>query len=160
MRIVSKISSFGLAFMMTIGAGLPGLRPPLHAATQLQLMAMTEIKGGQNGHYVVKAFINNQAVAVMVDTGASAVALSSADAERVGLHPNLLTFNVAVATANGAVKAARVKLDRVEIDGVRLDNVEALVLPQGALNGSLLGMSFLSRLSSFKSEAGVLTLKN
>lgn len=145
---------------MIIGAGLPSLRPPLHAPPPLQLMSMTEIKGGQNGHYVVKAFINNQAITVMVDTGASVVALSSADAERVGLHPHLLTFDVSVATANGNVKAARAKLDKVEIDSVRLENVEALVLPEGALTGTLLGMSFLSRISSFKSEGGVLTLKN
>ena len=156
----SNISSFSLAILLTIGAGLPTLRPPLKAETPIPLMSMTEIKGGQGGHYVVKAFINNQPISVLVDTGASAVALSAQEADHVGLHPNLLTYSVPVATANGATKAARVKLDKVEIDGVRLDNVDALVLPDGALSGTLLGMSFLSRLSSFKSEAGVLTLRN
>ena len=72
----------------------------------------------------------------------------------------MLTYDVPVATANGLAKAAKVKLDKVEIDGVRLDDVQALVMPEGALTGTLLGMSFLSRLSSFKSEGGVLTLKN
>jgi aspartyl protease family protein len=153
-------NSFGLAFFLTITAGLPTLRPALSAATPLQLMSMTEIKGGQNGHYMVKAFINNQPITVLVDTGASTVALSAEDAEQVGLHPALLTYNVAVGTANGMVKAARTKLDKVEIDGVRVDDVDAVVLPEGALSGTLLGMSFLSRLSSFKSEGGVLTLKN
>ena len=155
-------NSLGLAFFLTITAGLPTLRPALSAAAPLplQLMSMTEIKGGQNGHYVVKAFINNQAITVLVDTGASTVALSTHDAEQVGLHPSMLTYNIPVATANGPTKAARVKLDKVEIDGVRLDDVDAIVLPEGALNGTLLGMSFLSRLSSFTSEGGVLTLKN
>ena len=153
-------SSFALAFFLTITAGLPTLRPAVNAPTPFQLMSMTEIKGGQNGHYVVKAFINNQVISVLVDTGASAVALSAHDAEMVGLHPALLTYNVVVATANGTVKAARVKLDKVEIDGVRVDDVDAVVLPEGALSGTLLGMTFLSRLSSFTSEGGVLTLKN
>jgi aspartyl protease family protein len=88
------------------------------------------------------------------------VALSYEDAENAGLRPRNLDFNVPVSTANGAVKAARVTLDRVEIDRVRVEDVDALVLPKGALHGTLLGMSFLSRLSSFKSENGVLTLKN
>lgn len=154
-----KMSSFSLACAMIISAGLPGLRPAV-ADTPLRLMAMTEIKGGQSGHYMVKAFINNQQVSVLVDTGASAVALSAHDAELVGLHVHTLTFSVPVATANGTIAAARVKLDKVEVDGVRVDNVDALVLPEGALTGTLLGMSFLSRLSSFKSESGVLTLKN
>ena len=153
-------NSFGLAFFLTITAGLPTLRPALSAPTSYQLMSMTEIKGGQNGHYMVKAFINNQPITVLVDTGASAVALSAHDAEQVGLHPGLLTYNVMVATANGTVKAARVKLDKVEIDGVRVDDVDALVMPEGALTGTLLGMTFLSRLSSFTSEGGKLTLKN
>ena len=86
--------------------------------------------------------------------------MSFEDAERVNLHPSNLDYNIPVATANGMVKAARVKLDRVEIDNVRVDDVDAMVLPQGALKGTLLGMSFLSKLSSFKSEDGVLTLKN
>jgi len=155
-----KFHSLGLAFLLIIGAGLPGLRPALQAAEPLKLFAMTEIKGGQNGHYMVKAYINNQPISVLVDTGASAVALSAEDADRANLHPRLLTYDVGVATANGSVKAARVKLDKVEIDNVRLDNVDALVLPPGALSGTLLGMSFLSRLSSFSSEGGRLILKN
>ncbi len=160
LRINPKFYGLGLAFLLTIAAGLPGLKPPLQAAQPIRLMAMTEIKGGQNGHYTAKAYINNQPISVLVDTGASAVALSAEDADRANLHPRLLNYDVAVATANGNVKAARVKLDKVEIDNVRLDNVDALVLPPGALSGTLLGMSFLSRLSSFSSEGGRLILKN
>ena len=76
------------------------------------------------------------------------------------LHPSNLDFKIPVFTANGQVTAARIKLDRVEIDNIRVDDVDAVVLPQGAMKGTLLGMSFLSKLSSFKSEDGVLTLKN
>jgi aspartyl protease family protein len=151
------LPSVCLAAMLTLGAGLPGLQ-----ATQpaIQLMAVTELHSSDMGHYVVRARINKFDIEVMVDTGASVVALSYEDAQRANLHPNNLNFNVPVSTANGNVNAARVKLDRVEIDTVRVENVDAMVLPQGALNGTLLGMSFLSKLDSFKSEGGVLTLKN
>ena len=63
-------------------------------------------------------------------------------------------------TANGATNAARVKIDRIEIDTVKVDDVDGMVLPEGALRGTLLGMTFLSRLSSFKVEDGVLYLKD
>lgn len=160
MRVALPLPSFALAILLTLAAGLPGLRPSLAQSPSLQLYALTEIKGGQNGHFVVDATINSQKISALVDTGASVVALSYEDAERVGLHPRSLDFTVPVATANGATKAAHAKLSKVEIDNVRVDDVDALVMPQGALSGTLLGMSFLSRLSSFKSENGTLTLKN
>jgi aspartyl protease family protein len=146
-----------LAVLLTLGAGLPGLEISQPA---IQLMAVTELRSGDMGHYRVNARINRSDIEVMVDTGASVVALSYEDAQRANLHPNTLNFDIPVSTANGIVKAARVKLDRVEIDTVRVENVDAMVLPAGALNGTLLGMSFLSKLDSFKSENGVLTLKN
>ena len=65
-----------------------------------------------------------------------------------------------MATANGMAKAAKVKLRYVEIDSVKVRYVEGLVLPQGAIQGTLLGMSYLSRLKSFAVEDGKLTLKN
>jgi len=160
MRSLNPMPSIALAILLTLGAGLPGLRAPIHQQGAIDLYAVTEIKGGTNGHFITDAYVNNQTLRVLVDTGASAVALSYEDADRVGLTPRLLTFDVPVSTANGVVKAARAKLSKVEIDNVRVDNVDALVLPQGALQGTLLGMSFLSRLSSFGSENGTLTLKN
>ena len=160
MRHPNPLPSLGLALLFTLGAGIPGLRPSMAQSPSVQLYALAEIKGGQNGHFLIEASINNQPINVLVDTGASAVALSYEDADRVGLHPQSLTFDVPVATANGATKAARAKLAKVEIDNVRVEDVDALVMPQGALSGTLLGMSFLSRLSSFKSENGTLTLKN
>jgi aspartyl protease family protein len=154
------LPSLALALLLTAGAGLPGFTPVQGHRPTIQLMSMTELKSGQMGHYVVRARINKSDIEVMVDTGASVVALSYQDAQKAGLHPNTLDYTIPVSTANGTVNAARVKLDRVEIDTVRVDDVDAMVLPDGALNGTLLGMSFLSKLDSFKSEDGVLTLKN
>ena len=154
------MASLILALLLTAGAGLPGMDGIPQFPQTLQLMAMTELKAGGMGHYSTKATINHSDINVMVDTGASVVALSYEDAQTAGLRPNTLDFNVPIATANGIVKAARVKLDRVEIDTVRVENVDAMVLPKGALKGTLLGMSFLSKLDSFKSEDGILTLKN
>jgi aspartyl protease family protein len=125
-----------------------------------QVLAVTELKQGAGGHYYVKAQINGRTINAVVDTGATAVAMSYEDADRAGLRPRSLTYNMPVGTANGMVKAAEVDLSKVEVDGVRVNNVRGLVMPKGALNITLLGMSYLSKLRSFSVSDGVLTLKN
>lgn len=126
----------------------------------LQAASATELKADSRGHFIVQAEINGRDIWVMVDTGATAVALSYEDAKEAGLRPGSLDFNIPITTANGVGMAARVKLDRVEIDGVRVYDVDGVVLPEGALRGSLLGMSYLSRLRGFKVEDGVLYLED
>jgi aspartyl protease family protein len=159
MRRSGPLPSVLLAFALLMSPGFPGLEPATTAPT-LRLMAMTELKAGEGGHFSAKAEINGHSLMVLVDTGASAVALSYQDAEVAGLRPHTLDYVVPVATANGETKAARAVLRKVEIDGVRVHDVEALVLPKGAFNGTLLGMSFLGRLRSFAFDGSVLTLKN
>jgi aspartyl protease family protein len=123
------------------------------------LARMIEIRAGDHGHYVTTASIEHMPVAVLVDTGASKVALSYEDAERIGLKPFSLRFDQPVSTANGIVEAATVTLRRVEIDNVVVHDVDGMVLPQGAMRGTLLGMSFLSRLSGFRMSDGTLYLE-
>ena len=159
MRFSGALPPVVLALLFTIAGGLPGIAPTT-AAEMLQLKAATALKAGQNGHFFVTAEINGRDVKVLVDTGASAVALSYEDAQDIGLHPGNLDFNVPVSTANGVTKAASVTLDKIEIDGVRVSDVQGMVLPEGVMRGSLLGMSFLGKLRSFKVEDGVLYLKN
>ncbi|MGB8313129.1 MAG: TIGR02281 family clan AA aspartic protease [Aestuariivirga sp.] len=159
MRFSAALPPVVLAFLFTIAGGLPGIAPTT-AAEMLQLKAATALKAGQNGHFFVTAEINGRDVKVLVDTGASAVALSYEDAQDIGLHPGNLDFNIPVSTANGVTKAASVTLNKIEVDGVRVSDVQGMVLPEGVMRGSLLGMSFLSKLQSFKVEDGVLYLKN
>ena len=159
MRLSGALPPVFLAFLFTIAGGLPGIMPTT-AGEMLQLNAATALKAGQNGHFFVTAEINGRNVKVLVDTGASAVALSYEDAKDIGLHPGNLDYNIPVSTANGIAQAAGVSLDKVEIDGVRVSDVQGLVMPEGVMRGSLLGMSFLSKLKSFKVEDGVLYLKN
>lgn len=149
-----------LAVLLTASAGLPGFAPRPEPHPPLRLMAMTELEAGSGGHFVTTADINGKDIQVLVDTGATAVALSYDDAEAAGLKPRSLDFNVKVMTANGEGKAARVKLRHVMIDNVKVRNVDGLVLQEGAMKGTLLGMSFLSRLKSFTVTDGRLILKN
>lgn len=164
--VVSLVAVTGVALVVALGqtSGRPEgeaiAERPAHPAPMPLLAARTvEIRAGAHGHFFAEAEIDNTRIMVLIDTGASSVALSYEDAERVGLKPFALDFDLPVSTANGIVKAAAVTLRRVEIDNVLVRDVEGMVMPRGALGGTLLGMSFLSRLSGFRIADGTLYLE-
>ena len=93
----------------------------------------------------------------VVDTGATDIVLSQADASRIGLDLGQLAFTGRASTANGIVETARVTLDKIEIANVIDRNVSAIV-NKGELFGSLLGMGYLQRWGRIEIENGVLSL--
>ena len=115
---------------------------------------------GRGGHFQVRADINDERISMMVDTGASTVALSYGDAERIGLDMDSLRFIQPVATANGRGMAAPVTLPQLAIGDITRRNVRAGVLEPGKLSESLLGMSFLETLSSFHMSRDELVLRD
>jgi aspartyl protease family protein len=159
------LPSIWLAAILMIGGGFQSHEGPAqaHAGNDpppVFAYATTELKSGGNGHFYVTARVNGNSIKAVVDTGASAVVLSYQDAERAGLKPRNLSYDVPVSTANGIAYGARVTLREVEIDTVSVDDVQGIVMPDGALQGTLLGMSFLGKLRSFQVENGRLILKN
>jgi aspartyl protease family protein len=116
------------------------------------------ISKAADGHYWAEGDVNGYQVRFLVDTGASAVALTADDARRLGINPNTLDYKYSVATANGDAKAAAVKLASVSVAGARVNDVDAFVMDHG-LDSSLLGMTYLGRLSSFEATPQALILK-
>lgn len=116
------------------------------------------IRIGRDGHFRTDAKLNYHFVPVMVDTGASSVALPRSVAERIGIRLRDRDFRHTARTANGETPMAVATLQSVEIGGVVVDNVEAAVLSDESLGGVLLGMSFLGRLRRFSVENGELVL--
>ena len=117
-----------------------------------------QLSKSADGHYWADAIIEGRPVRVMVDTGASVVALTRNDALRLGLKLNPDDFTRTVATASGEVRAAPVELSAVAVGGAKVDNVRALVVEDG-LPHSLLGMSYLGRLSAFTATPTGMTLE-
>ena len=110
----------------------------------------------EQGHVVVEAVINGAPMRLLVDTGASLVSLTAADARAAGISRAELVFDHMVNTANGTVRVARVTLREVRLGQLSVYDVPAAVLEN--LNISLLGMSFLSRLQSYEMRDGKLTI--
>ncbi|MDQ3124290.1 MAG: TIGR02281 family clan AA aspartic protease, partial [Pseudomonadota bacterium] len=79
-------------------------------------------------------------------------------AARLGLRLKAGDFSATVITASGPVRAAPVALNTVAVAGARVEQVEALVVERG-LPHSLLGMSYLGRLSSFSATPSEITLR-
>ena len=104
------------------------------------------------------AIIDGRTVQVMVDTGATTVALTDRTARRLGIYPSPAAYTERLATANGVIMAARVTLDEVRLGNVVLRDVTAVIVPGNALPVDLLGMSFLGRLSKFEIASGQLVL--
>ena len=117
-----------------------------------------ELRRRSDGHFHAEAMVNGVPVRFLVDTGASDVVLSADDARRVGLDPEGLDFVGRARTANGVVATAPVRLDSVEF-GNYLDRGVGASVGGGALDVSLLGMSYLDRFASISIEGDRMTLR-
>ena len=108
------------------------------------------------GHFVVDGQINGGSIRFLVDTGATAVSLSSGDATRLGLDYRKGQQSL-MGTANGTTVAYRVTLASVRVGDIVVSNVDAAVLEGNQMPFALLGMSFLNRME-MRREGQVMTL--
>ncbi|MBL8557673.1 MAG: TIGR02281 family clan AA aspartic protease [Hyphomonadaceae bacterium] len=117
------------------------------------------IERAADGHWRAEARINGRKLDVLVDTGATLVALTQDDARAIGIDVRHLRYDARVRTASGTARAATITLERIQIGNVRVRDVEAMVIERG-LDVSLLGMSFLSRLEEFSVRGQTLRLSD
>jgi aspartyl protease family protein len=120
--------------------------------------ASRAIPKSSDGHFWADGEVNGRSVRFLVDTGATAVALTPEDAQKLGIDPAELHYGYKVVTAAGQIRAASVRLASITVAGAKLDNVDALVIEKG-LDTSLLGMTYLGRLSRFEATRGALILQ-
>ena len=118
-----------------------------------------EIVRGRGGDFQVAAQVNGSRVAMVLDTGASAVVLTQEAAKTAGLPLEVLSYSVNVDTANGRTRAASVTLDRLAVGGIVERSVPALIAQPGQLKTNLLGMSFLNRLESWEVRGDKLMMR-
>jgi aspartyl protease family protein len=112
-----------------------------------------------DGHFWADAEVDGHSVHFLIDTGATAVALTANDARNLGIDPDSLNYSYSVMTANGPARAAQVKLGQVSVGRAAVSDVDAFVIDKG-LGTSLLGMSYLGRLSKFEASQDAMVLKS
>lgn len=117
-----------------------------------------EIPLARNGQYMTDARLNGRDVEMLVDTGASKIALSEKMARRIGIFLKPSDYRINVHTANGVTRAASATVRELRLGSIRLKNVEAVVLKDGLLSVPLLGMSALGRLERFDISNDTLVL--
>jgi len=140
-----------------VGALVPGTPIAGRLSGESDPNSVVVLRNG-GGHFGVRAEIDNEPMSLLVDTGATFVTLTPQDAADIGIDPSTLDYVVPIQTANGTIRAASVRLNRVVIGPIAQDNVPALVAPRGALEESLLGLSFLDRLGGYSVSGDRLVL--
>jgi aspartyl protease family protein len=114
------------------------------------------MSSGPGGHYTTPGTINGQATSFLIDTGATSVAMSQAEADKLGLR-YINGKHIVTQTANGTVPAYLIELSSIRIGDIEVRNVSAIVIP-AQMPHVLLGNSFLNRFQ-LRRENDVMTLE-
>ena len=178
-RYAIGLAVSGIITAQLLNGALPGLSPERNGVQEEPDTASEQIAAATNeipssnsaytgrkfrirmdnrGHFVTDARMNGRRVEVLVDTGATSVAINKSTARRIGINLRPTDFKYTVNTANGKTKAASATIDRIEIGRVVVRNVRAAVLEDRALSSTLLGMTFLNELRGFQVSNGELIL--
>jgi aspartyl protease family protein len=133
---------------------LDGKRVSLRMDTPVSIGGGGSSGGGGNrvvlsadsrGHFMTQGAINGRPVTFMLDTGATSIALSADDAQRIGLDYSK-GQRVMMNTANGTTSGYKLRLQSVRVGDVEVYDIDAIVSPQ-AMPFVLLGNSFINRFS-------------
>lgn len=169
--IVIVLLALGAAFVLVPRAGDSGKAKAPADATGTQLTTLDDEpetsgsrRGGEttlsrapDGHYYAEVSVGGKRATMLVDTGASIIALTGTDARALGLSWHPADLQVIGHGASGEVLGVPATLPEVELDGHRVRDVEAAIIPEG-LSVSLLGQSFLSEIGRVEIENGEMVL--
>jgi aspartyl protease family protein len=143
-----------LLFVVVIGIVI-GLAWPSGRASAPQASAVsapdndqpreTVLERSEGGHFYANVEVNGELVRFLVDTGATGVALTESDAERIGLDFDRSAYEQVGVGASGPVRGKFVTLDKVSLDGKAAHDVDGAILEGSDI--SLLGQDYLGRFS-------------
>lgn len=103
----------------------------------------------RDNHFYVDLLVNGAKIEFVIDTGATDIVLSERDAERAGINRDNLRYIGRASTANGEVRIAPITLGSIQLRDITDYNIRAAV-NEGEMDGSLLGMSYLSLYRRFE----------
>ncbi|WP_241657539.1 retropepsin-like aspartic protease family protein [Aurantiacibacter suaedae] len=152
---------------LAIGFGMPmeqGEPAPAQAAPTLRPDAtaanwsddVTLARAG-DGHFYAEVQLDAAPARMLVDTGASMIALTEDDALAAGLYWDQAELTTVARGASGPVRGVFVTLPQVSLGGIEAQDVAAVVVPEG-LPISLLGQSFLTHVNKVAIEGDAMVL--
>ena len=166
LRSCGLLLATALLAVYAIGRGglqtaMPQAQAPAAASAALQPAASEPpsfvVLADGDGHFRLTGSVNGAKVHFLVDTGASLVILNEADARKVGIDPDKLSYTTTFRTANGQTDGALINIGELAVGAIRLEGVEGAVERQN-MGDSLLGASFLRRLGSVKVDGNAMKL--
>jgi aspartyl protease family protein len=131
--------------------------PAIEAAALQSAGGGLTLKREPDGHFYADSLINGATIRMLVDTGASGIALSRDDARRAGIGISIGMPNVVGQGAGGDVHGEMVMLDRVSLGGKSAEAMPAIVLDGG--DQSLLGQAFLGKFASVEIRGDTMVLR-
>jgi aspartyl protease family protein len=115
------------------------------------------IRKSEDGHFWIRAQVNGHETRFLIDSGATTIALSSTEADLAGVQEDNGGFGIAIETANGSIVAARGHIAKLEVGPIERQGLSVVIAPQFG-DTNVLGMNFLSSLSSWRVEGDWLIL--
>jgi aspartyl protease family protein len=122
------------------------LIPSYGVAVNADEFVLSESEGG---NFTVYGSVNGAPIRFLIDTGASEIVLSPADAQRAGIDVQNLDYSRTYETANGIGHGATVTVASLAVGPVHFNDVP-VAIDRTPMSSSLLGMAFLKRLKSFE----------
>jgi aspartyl protease family protein len=144
-------TEFTSLWTRTLAEVMPGRAIEINTGTAI-------VRADEDRHFRIDAEVDGARVRFLLDTGASMVVLNRRDAKKLGFELDKLAFTQRTQTANGVGMGAPVRLREVRIGPIVVKNIRAMV-NKTSMSISLLGVSFLERLSSYSVKDGTLTLR-
>jgi aspartyl protease family protein len=137
----------------------PSLTPTFAAVDRNVRNPTVRLPSDSRGHYIADISVDGRVMRMLVDTGASLVALRESDARAAGLDGSFTGRSYSLSTANGIVEARGVRIREMRLGSIIVRDIDAVVLPDAQLSSNLLGMSFLNKLQGFEVSGRELILR-
>jgi len=164
-RALRSLGTLALAgILIAVVVQLSRLHPRMEFAVPQLGLPEQVVTGGQtrvpmapDGHFWLRASVNGEEAAFLVDTGATLTAVSGDLAARASLAPRQGGIPLRLNTANGTIAAELTTIERMTVGNLEASGIDAVIAPNlGKTN--VLGMNFLSRLDSWTVKGDTLIL--
>ena len=154
------IFATGLAVVALINRNewlVSGTRELFYGRDQSVVGNEVRITMADDGHFYARATINGVERTLLVDSGASFTSLSASSAADAKVDVDTASPPIPLDTANGRVMANPATIGELKVGGITATDAPAVV-SESFGNEDVLGMSFLSKLKSWRVEGKTLVL--